>query len=258
MKIKILGSGSAYGVPLYFNDFNKANRIDEKQYRNRSSVYMNIKGHDILFDMPPEFRLMINQNNITNIDAVFITHGHYDHIAAIPELQRASLILGHIVEVYCSKQTFEEIKHTYHYMFDDMGKSKLKYINWNVFENGDVIKFKNVEFKTFAVPHGRLQTTAVRYKDFALVLDLEDLPNVVMRNLKKLDLLIIECNNGLEKLYNGHSDFYKVTKWISEMNPKKSILTHISARVDVDEMKKQLPSSISIAYDGMEIDSTDI
>jgi phosphoribosyl 1,2-cyclic phosphate phosphodiesterase len=255
MKINILGSGSVYGVPLYFNDFGGADKDDKAQYRNRSSIYMNIKGHDLLFDMPPEFRILINKNNITNIDAVFITHGHYDHIASIPELQRASEILGHVVEVYCSRQCFAEIKHAYHYMFDNTGKSKLKYINWNVFDNGDIVKYKNVELKTFAVPHGRLQTTVFRYKNFALVMDLEDMPNSVINGLKNLDLLIIECNNGLERLYNGHSDFYKVSKWISEMKPKKTILTHISARADIAELKKQLPSNIELAFDGMIIDS---
>jgi len=254
MKIKILGSGSVYGVPLYFNKFNNANKKDKKQFRNRCCAYMQIKGHDLLFDMPPEFRLLINQNNITNIDAVFITHGHYDHIAAIPELQQASFILEHEIEVFCSKQAFDEIKHAYHYMFDENGKSKLKYIKWNVFENGDVIKYKNVEFKTFAVPHGKLQTTVYKHKNMALVMDLEDLPNTVIRNLQNLDLLIIECNNGLQKLYNGHSDFYKVTKWLSEINPKKAILTHISTWADIDEMRKQLPSNVKIAFDGMEIE----
>jgi len=254
MKIKILGSGSAYGVPLYFNDFGVADKNDDTQYRHRSCTYMNIKGHDLLFDMPPEFRLLINQNNITNIDAVFITHGHYDHIAAIPELQRASFLLEHVVEVFCTSQVFEEIKHTYHYMFDENGDSKLKYLKWNVFENGDVIKYKNVEFKTFAVPHGRLQTTVYRHKNMALVMDLEDLPNPAKRNLQNLDLLIIECNNGLDERYNGHTNFNDVSKWISELKPKKTILTHLSARADINEMRKQLPSNVKIAFDGMDVE----
>ena len=80
MKVTILGSGSAYGTPMIFNTWGQSSPQNSKNRRTRPSIFMDIDGKHILVDAGPDLRNQININNITDIDAVFFTHGHYDHI----------------------------------------------------------------------------------------------------------------------------------------------------------------------------------
>lgn len=132
MIIKILGSGSAYGLPMCFNHWGEIkDRTHPYNQRSRFSVYLEDNGHKILIDMGPEFRLQTLANNITDIDGVFLTHGHYDHIAGVPELFRAAALLGKQINVYAAEETLAELKRCYGYMFgtyQENGKDRIRWL----------------------------------------------------------------------------------------------------------------------------------
>ena len=253
MKITILGSGSAYGVPMIFNTYGKASPANPKNIRTRPSIFLEIEGKNILIDASPELRLQINQNNIKNIDYVFLTHGHYDHIGGIPELPRASKILNHPISVYASTETMEELKKTYHYLFNPHAEAEpdSQNIIWNTIPNVGNFKVDDLEFFTFQVPHHNLHPSSFRYKNFAYITDWEYLSGDSLKNLFGLELLIIECNNGLEEEQNGHGNIHQIKELCQQISPKQVILTHLSTRVDYDELSHHLLDDIKLAYDGL-------
>lgn len=256
MKITILGSGAVYGSPMCFNEWGDIKNISSpKNTRTRSSVLLEVEGKSILVDMGPDFRNQINTNNIKNIDAVFISHGHYDHISSLPEIQRVAHVLNKNIPVYCSLETLEEIRQSFPYMFKTRSENGSDKISWNVVEHGKTFSVLGIQFLAFGVPHGRIETTCFRYKNFAYVLDLEDLPGHSRKHLNNLDLLIIECNNGEDVVSrNHHSNLFQVKDWCEELKPKRVVLTHLSTRVDYDILSPKLPINFSLAYDGMILD----
>ncbi len=252
MKITILGSGSAYGSPNVFNFWgNIEDNQNMKNHRTRASCVLQVESSDILIDMTPEFRMQINKNNINNIDAVFLTHGHYDHIASVPELWRVASVLNKQIHVFCHTEIFNEIKLCFPYLFKQNHEKGCDKIIWHSFGTNESIEFNGLSFKTFQVKHGRIETTAFRYKNIAIVMDLESLSLDNKEQLKDLDLLLIECNNGNECVPNGHNNLPQTKEWVKELNPKKTILTHLSIRVDDTLYSKELPDNIELAYDGM-------
>ncbi|MFI3242291.1 MAG: MBL fold metallo-hydrolase [Alphaproteobacteria bacterium] len=254
MKITILGSGSAYGTPNVFNDWGQIkNKQNKKNTRTRASTYIEIDNTKILVDMTPEFREQINNNNINDIDAIFLTHGHYDHIASVPELWRAAHILQKKINIFCFKDTYTEIKTCFPYLFKANIEKGSDAIIWNVLEENESFIFNNIEWQTFQVKHGRLTTTAFKHKNFAIVMDVEQISIENKEKIKNLDLLILECCNGLEKIANGHNDFIQTKNWLKEIKPKRTILTHISVKVDHDELESQVPNNVELAYDGMTV-----
>ncbi len=252
MRITILGSGSAYGTPNVFNAWGGIkNKDNKKNIRTRASSFIELDGKSILVDLTPEFRSQINDNNITNIDAVFLTHGHYDHICAVPELWRAAHILQKQIHVFCHQSTYDEIKTCFPYFFKDSKEKGAGGAVWNVFCDNETFEFEGLQWQTFQVKHGRLTTSVFRHKDIAIVMDLEMLAIDQKQKLKDLELLIVECNNGLKPLSNGHTDWHQISNWLKEIKPKQTILTHISNQVDHDELSQALPDNVAVAYDGM-------
>ena len=252
MKVTILGSGSAYGCPMVFNKWRKASPSNPKNIRSRASVLIETLGKYFLIDVGPEFRQQINDNNVPDINTVFVTHSHYDHIAGIPELPRASKNIEHPIEIWASQETMAELKSTFYYLFNGE-EPEGDGLRWNLLPDDGVFESYGIRFETFQVPHHNLHCSAFRCNNFAYVADWQDLPEQALKHLYNLDVLLIECNNGLYPEINGHGDLEKIKYFTSIIKPKKTILTHLSARVDFDETKKVLPPSFELAFDGMEI-----
>lgn len=252
MKITILGSGSAYGMPMIFNTWGNADVSNPENHRTRASVLIEDEGKSVLVDCGPDFREQINKNNVKNIDAVFITHGHYDHIAGIPELPRAAKILGHGIEVYAAKETMQELKQSYGYLFAAHSESEpdSNKIAWKVLPDYGNFSAGGLAFQTFQQPHHHIFSSAFRYKDFAYVTDWQEMPAENLPLLQNLKLLLVECNNGFEKAENGHSDIENIKKLMADVAPERIILTHISVRVD----DKKLREDFEPAYDGQIIE----
>ncbi len=250
MKVIVLGSGSAYGCPMIFNSWRKLTPNHPKNIRNRAAIYMEIEGKKFAVDCGPEFRLQINENDITDLDAVFITHSHYDHIASVPELSRACSVLNHPIEVWSSAETQKDLKQEYPFLFNGEEQEGAG-LHWRVCPNVGEFEACGVKFQTFQVPHHRWHCSAFRHKDFAYVTDWEEIPEEGLSVLQGVKTLLIECNNGLYPEKNGHSDLENVKKIVELIKPERVILTHLSARVDYEETHAALPEDFELAYDGM-------
>ncbi len=255
-KITILGSGSAHGTPNVCNDWgNVKNKSNSKNKRTCASSFIEINGINFLIDMSPSYREQINNNNIQNIDAIFLTHSHFDHICSIGgDLWRTTHVLQKQISVFCYKETFENIKDCFPYLFKAHKEKGSNNIIWVVLNKNESFSFKNIEWQTFQVKHKNISTTVFRHKDFAIVMDLETLTQENKDKLKNLNLLILECNNGTEVLDNGHNNWAQTSKWIEELKPQRTILTHLSNRLDHEEFELILPSMVELAYDGMVVE----
>ena len=87
MKIRFLGTGTSTGIPQIGCKCRVCTSADPRDKRLRSSALFSVSGKNILIDCGPDFRQQILAAGVDRLDAVILTHKHYDHIAALDELR---------------------------------------------------------------------------------------------------------------------------------------------------------------------------
>lgn len=80
MEIRFLGTGASEGVPVIGCDCaHCATAItDERSRRLRSAILLTENGRSILLDAGIDIRQQLLTYQVRNIDAVLVTHEHYD------------------------------------------------------------------------------------------------------------------------------------------------------------------------------------
>ncbi|QZY00821.1 MBL fold metallo-hydrolase [Halobaculum rubrum] len=83
MRCTLLGTGDALGVPVPLCDCEFCAASDP---RRRPGLLIEAAGTTVLLDAPPDVTPALHGANVTGLDAVFLTHGHYDHASGLSEL----------------------------------------------------------------------------------------------------------------------------------------------------------------------------
>jgi phosphoribosyl 1,2-cyclic phosphate phosphodiesterase len=101
--------------------------------------------------------------------------------------------------------------------------------------------------------HGNLQVFGYRIKDFVYLTDVKTIEALEMEKLKNVEVLVI---NALRfEPHNTHFNIEEAINFINLVQPKKAYLTHISHILGLhEEVQKQLPENVFLAYDNLEIE----
>jgi len=87
MKLTFLGTGTSTGNPQLLCSCTVCASNDPKDNRLRTSVYIEADDTCILVDCGPDFRQQALREHIRQIDALLITHEHYDHVGGMDDLR---------------------------------------------------------------------------------------------------------------------------------------------------------------------------
>ncbi len=251
-EVTILGCGSSTGVPAIGNNWGNCDPNNPKNNRMRSSILVKNESSTILIDAGPDLRQQLLNSNVHNLDAVFITHGHADHIHGIDDFRFLNVLMNKDINLFASKKTIGQIKEKFGYVFEKLNPQANGYY-YKPCLIPNIIKpsfqLNKLKIKTFDQNHGFSISTGFRINNIAISTDVVDLDSEAFDNLKNLDLWIVDCLRF--KPHKTHAHLEKTLQWIEKVKPKKSILTHMNYEVDYDEITKMLPRNCYAAFDGM-------
>ena len=135
-------------------------------------------------------RLAIAGLETSDIDAIFITHEHGDHIGCA-----RSLVLKIKIPVWMSQGTYTGIGEP---NFEDL---------LHIAKDGQAIDMGALEVMPFTVPHDAREPLQLRCSDGAsrlgILTDLGHVTAHVSQHLRGCDALILECNHDSELLENS-------------------------------------------------------
>ncbi|MDQ2985594.1 MAG: MBL fold metallo-hydrolase [Armatimonadota bacterium] len=114
----VIGCGTSHGVPMIGCGCSVCTSDDPKNKRTRSAVFLSGEGYNVLIDAPPELRLQLCREGISEIERVLITHSHADHVMGMDDLRRLTEITGEPVRVFAQPAVLDDLRRIYRYAFD--------------------------------------------------------------------------------------------------------------------------------------------
>ena len=251
MRITFLGTGTSQGVPVIACKCPVCLSNDKKDIRLRSSVLIEIDGNTFVIDTGPDFRYQMLRANVNVLDAVLITHGHKDHIGGLDDVRAFNYILKKPMDVYASKFDQDSIKREFYYAFAKFKYPGVPVINLHTINNKPFI-IKNTEIIPIETLHYHVNVYGFRIGDFTYLTDANFISKKEKQKIKGTKILVV--NALRKKKHISHFTLDEAIALINEIKPEKGYLTHISHLMGLHEdVEKELPDKIKIAYDGLEL-----
>ena len=252
MKIVILGCGSSVGSPWITNYWGKCDKKNPKNIRTRCSAFIQEKDLSVIIDTSPDIKKQMLDNKIRNVDYVLYTHEHADQTNGIFELRPFFWNKRKKINIFADKRTLKILMDKHDYCF----KGRQGYMP---ILKGNLVKKKfslskkktKINFISFKVKHGQIDSTAYVFNKVAYISDCNDIKNNDIKKLLNLKYLIIDCLKI--KSHPSHMNLEQALYLKKILKPKKTILTNLHTDLDYKFLKDFLPKNVIPAYDGLKL-----
>ena len=252
MKLTFLGTGTSVGVPTIGCSCKVCRSNDPHDKRLRCSAMVETDHTRLLIDTGPDFRQQMLAQEFRKIDAVLLTHIHYDHVGGIDDL-RPFCQFGEI-NVYADNDTCDGLMHTVPYCFAEKRYPGVPAIHLNRLTHYRPLQVNELQVVPFVVYHGRKPITAFRIGPLAYITDMKTIEESEFAFLQNVDTLVV---NALRfyPTHHAHQDVADAVAFAQRVGARQTWLIHSCHDIGLhEEVNRLLPQNIQLAYDGQVVE----
>lgn len=259
VKVTLLGTGTSTGIPVIGCSCRVCLSEDPRDNRLRCSCLVETEGLTLLIDAGPDFRTQAIRAQIKQIDAVLITHHHFDHIAGLDDLRPFFFKNNVAIPCYAHSDTTENLKDRFPYIFKDksypgVANLDLHEINGPFSLSGRYNQNTSTQVTPINAFHGSMPVLGFRIGNFAYITDTNHIPDSSLPLLNDLEVLVIDALR--HKPHRSHYSIAEAIEVSNKIKPKYTYFTHMTHGLMHAEEDELLPNTFSFAYDGLVVETT--
>lgn len=253
MRVHILGCGSSGGVPLLNGDWMACDPNEPRNRRTRVSVAVQKGDTTVVVDTSPDFRYQMLRAGIEMPDAILYTHDHADHTHGIDDLRPLHFLNKKQVPIYSDGKTLQRLQKRFPYAFNDTKHTPSLYQGFvDPREISGPFQVGDISVVPFEQDHGYQTSLGFRFDDFAYSTDVVRLSDEAFEVLDGVKVWVVDCVARDPR--PTHSHLAQTLEWIERVKPDVAYLTHMSALLDYQSLRDELPDGVYPAYDNCVID----
>lgn len=254
MLLTVLGSGTSCGVPQIGCTCATCTSKDPHDKRTRCSSLIESGATRILIDCGPDFReQMLRLNRFEKIDAILLTHIHYDHVGGVDDL-RPFCHFG-CINIFADRKTADGLRHNIPYCFEEHKYPGVPNIKMNEIKLHQSFHIGDLKIMPIQVMHGKLPILGYRINNMVYITDMKTIDDGELPYIENADTLIVNAlrHNNFPS-HPTHQSVEEAVAFARRVKAKRTYLIHMSHNIGLHtEANKLLPEDIQLAYDGMEV-----
>lgn len=254
MKLTFLGTGTSTGVPSPLCRCAVCRSRDPRDKRLRASALLHAPGGNILIDCGPDFRHQAMRAGLGHVEAVLLTHSHYDHVGGVDDLRAYCRVYadrhgGAPLPVYCTADVADDLRQRVPYCFGDNPYPGVPRLELRVIDR-EPFQVCGLEVTPLPVVHNKEIRGYLLGRGLAYVTDCKVMPEATKEMVRGVPALVL--NALREREHPTHLNLAQSLGVIKETAPGHAYLTHMSDGIGLHEqVQRRLPANVTLAWDGM-------
>ncbi len=262
---RFLGTGTSSGIPSIACSCPACSSDDPRDRRTRSGACIQFRdeggqNRTILIDTSPDLRLQAIDADLQRCDAILFTHHHVDHIFGLDEVRRFNAVMRQSIDVYAESRTLENLRRVFLHIFEPDGnvnKSFVARLIPNDLTPGETIDLFGVSFTPMRLLHGRLPVLGFRLDaegvdaclPLAYCTDVSSFPPETWPLLGGLEVLVLDMLRP--RHHPTHLTVDQACRIAEQVGATRTFFTHMSHDIVHGELDPELPTGMSLAWDGL-------
>ena len=246
LEIEFLGTGTSTGVPMLRCQCPVCLSSDPRDMRLRTSAIVRYQGVRLLIDCGPDFRTQMLRASDDNLDAVLLTHIHFDHVAGLDDLR--AYCFERPFPLYARADVLENLHQRIPYCFADNPYPGVAQFEEHVIGDKPFL-VEGVRVEPIPVMHYKLPIIGFRIGPLAYITDAKTIADEVVDSLKGVPLLVINSLKA-EGNHLSHMCLDETLSIVNRIKPGRTYLIHMSDRMGLHaDSPRILPQGVELAYD---------